>query len=169
MTSDAQTSANRRNALSSTGPATPEGKKKVRRNALRHGLYADQLTALDEDGDDFVAYAEALADALQPQDTYEAMLVRRVALASWRSDRLAKLEAALLKGEQRAEAWRRNSGELPLDVWPEVLAPLARHDAALDRSLQRAMALLERYRQQARRSASPAAATTKIAEQSQIS
>jgi hypothetical protein len=40
MTSDRQREANRRNALLSTGPRSDEGKQRVRRNALKHGLAA---------------------------------------------------------------------------------------------------------------------------------
>src|ERR1700691_6062237 len=119
MATDAQIAANRRNALKSTGPKPRKGKEKSRSNALRRGLYAGQLVALGEDGEEFAAYCAALTGTLQPQDTYEELLVRRMAMASWRSDRLAKLEAALLNGEARNEAWRRgHPGELPGDVWP---------------------------------------------------
>ena len=38
MTSPKKAEANRRNALNSTGPRTPEGKAAVRLNALKHGL-----------------------------------------------------------------------------------------------------------------------------------
>jgi hypothetical protein len=37
MTSDKQIQVNRRNALKSTGPKTPEGKAAVRLNARTHG------------------------------------------------------------------------------------------------------------------------------------
>jgi hypothetical protein len=40
MTSESQTTANRRNAKKSTGPRTHGGKTKASRNALRHGLGA---------------------------------------------------------------------------------------------------------------------------------
>src|SRR5689334_14959424 len=38
MASERQIAANRRNALSSTGPRSACGKKRASRNALRHGL-----------------------------------------------------------------------------------------------------------------------------------
>jgi hypothetical protein len=41
--SEKQLLANRRNADSSTGPRTPEGKAAVSRNALAHGLTAAAL------------------------------------------------------------------------------------------------------------------------------
>ncbi len=39
-TSDKQIQANRRNALKSTGPTTPQGKRAVRQNPLKHGILA---------------------------------------------------------------------------------------------------------------------------------
>jgi hypothetical protein len=51
MTSDKQARANRRNALKSTGPNTPEGKAAVRHNALRHGLGSSDILLPGEDED----------------------------------------------------------------------------------------------------------------------
>ena len=43
MTSEKKAEANRRNALKSTGPKTPEGKAAVSLNALRHGLLSQEI------------------------------------------------------------------------------------------------------------------------------
>jgi hypothetical protein len=169
MATDAQIAANRRNALKSTGPKSKQGKERARGNALRLGLYARQLVALGETDDEFAGYCATLIATLQPQDAYEALLVRRLALASWRSDRLARLEAALMDGEARSEARRRgHPGIVPDDVWPEALAPLTRHEATLDRAVQRAMTMLDRYRAARRRGELPAPADANVAERSQF-
>ncbi len=49
MTSDKQIRANRRNALKSTGPKTPEGKTAVRMNARMHGLRSQEVLLPGED------------------------------------------------------------------------------------------------------------------------
>ncbi len=51
MTSDKKAEANRRNALKSTGPRTPEGRNAVRLNALRHGLLSREVLLPGEDGE----------------------------------------------------------------------------------------------------------------------
>jgi hypothetical protein len=44
MTTMKQIEANRRNAQSSTGPATAEGRKNSSKNAWKHGLTAREVT-----------------------------------------------------------------------------------------------------------------------------
>jgi hypothetical protein len=46
MTSPRQLEANRRNALKSTGPTSPNGKQVSRRNPLRHGFTAETVLEL---------------------------------------------------------------------------------------------------------------------------
>jgi hypothetical protein len=53
MSSFKQIEANRRNALKSTGPTTPEGKRRSRCNALRHGLTAETVIAALENSHDY--------------------------------------------------------------------------------------------------------------------
>ena len=53
MTTQAQIDANRRNAEKSTGPKTPHGKARSRRNALWHGVTAETLVLPDETAEMF--------------------------------------------------------------------------------------------------------------------
>ena len=56
MTSLRQIEANRRNALKSTGPTTPEGKERSSCNAVRHGLTAETVIAVLESSEDYEAF-----------------------------------------------------------------------------------------------------------------
>jgi hypothetical protein len=60
MTSLKQIEANRRNALKSTRPTTPEGKERSRCNAVRRGLTAETIIAAFEDSKDYKAFEAAV-------------------------------------------------------------------------------------------------------------
>ena len=60
MSSLKQIAANRRNALHSSGPTTPEGKQCSRCNALRHGLTAETVIRALEDPEDYEAFEAAV-------------------------------------------------------------------------------------------------------------
>ena len=99
MASESQTAANRRNAQKSTGPKTPEGKAASRRNALRHGLTAEQIVIFDESADDYAAYAGDMRTAYAPADAAEEALVERITHGSWRLRRVWRVEAAAIDQE----------------------------------------------------------------------
>ena len=67
MATEAQTAANRRNAQNSTGPKTPAGKTRSRRNALKHGLYAESGIIPGECSDDFLELIEAYQERFDPK------------------------------------------------------------------------------------------------------
>jgi hypothetical protein len=162
MASEAQIAANRRNALASTGPKSLDGKENSRPNALRRGLAAKHVVAMDERGDDFAAYHSDLIAALSPQDAFEAALVRRLALLSWRLDRLCRIEAVKLSVDYD---WNKNHARRGDNVWPEEMPQLARYESALDRAFKRTMGLLERRQALRRLDASagaPAAASAAL-------
>lgn len=152
MASEAQIEANRANAARSTGPKSPEGKENSRKNALRHGFEARTVAALGEDDGTFERYLADLAAALLPQDTYEFVLVRRMARLSWRLERLSRLEAALLDSVANRNAGLDAIGVAPFyekptdDLWTADLVPIGRYEAQLDNAFKRNMLLLERHR-----------------------
>jgi hypothetical protein len=89
MASQAQIDANRRNAQSSTGPSTPEGKAAVVFNALKHGLRANIFKQPMADPEEFDHFLAALVAEHQPQTPSEEVYVERMALCL---DKLAFLE-----------------------------------------------------------------------------
>ena len=97
--SNAKLEANRANALKSTGPRTLEGKARSSRNALTHGLTAQDLTALGEDLDLLPSFIEHFTASWNPQTPYEHSLVKHLAEIQLRRDRCARIETGLLDDE----------------------------------------------------------------------
>ncbi len=98
--SELRATANRLNALHSTGPITPEGKDHSRRNRLRHGLAAETVVTDDERA----ALAEsldALSELFTPDHIVEADLVRRTAVARVRLRRCEAARESRLDGDTR--------------------------------------------------------------------
>lgn len=100
MTSDLQIAANQRNALSSTGPRTEEGKNASSQNALKHGLTARKTIVLeDEDEGEFEVLKQSLDSHFMPSDPMAQILVETLAACLWRLKRIPKFESLLLQAE----------------------------------------------------------------------
>jgi hypothetical protein len=111
MTSEKQTRANRRNALKSTGPKTPEGKAAVRHNAVSHGLLSQDILLPGEDEQALKELGENLRAELQPVGELENLLVERVIAAYWRLRRLGRVEAGIFTWQLYGELLERAQGE----------------------------------------------------------
>ena len=88
--SEAKLAANRRNALRSTGPRTPEGKAISRANSLKHGLCA--TVVVPEEPALIQARAEELYRAFKPYTDYQAWNVARAAVLTVRIERCERSE-----------------------------------------------------------------------------
>lgn len=97
MSSLNQIEANRRNALKSTGPITPEGKERSRCNAIRHGLTAETVIVALEDADDYQAFEAAVIADYDTESAVERELVLRLASVLWRLRRATRIETALFE------------------------------------------------------------------------
>ena len=89
---DHHSAINRLNAAHSTGPVTPEGKRRASLNALRHGL-TGQTVVLPED--DLAAYRNSCAQfhaELKPHGLLETKAVQTIADTYWRLDRIRAME-----------------------------------------------------------------------------
>lgn len=119
MTSEKKAEANRRNALKSTGPKTPEGKARASRNATKHGvLVAAPVVREMERPEDWTSHLSGVRTSLAAVGYLEEVLVDRVALHLWRMGRVARFETeALSAGMETAERAvnedPRRSGDFP--------------------------------------------------------
>lgn len=95
-TTEQRLTANRANALKSTGPTSADGKAAASRNATRHGLLSANMFLDDEAPVEFEALLIDLQAALIPVGCIELALVERVAVALWRMRRLVSAETAAI-------------------------------------------------------------------------
>src|SRR5438876_7843591 len=69
-TSPEKVKSNRKNSLKSTGPTTPEGKRRVAQNAIRHGFFSQCLLVKHPDGkedeSEYAAFYAALRKHYEP-------------------------------------------------------------------------------------------------------
>src|SRR5450830_280067 len=133
MTSLKQIEANRRNALKSTGPTTPEGKERSRCNAVRHGLTAETVIAALENAEDYQAFEAAVIADYDAESAVERELVLRLASVLWRLRRATGIETALF--ESVTENSRKHEHRLSREN-PAGAADLAERNQLLLRAAQ---------------------------------
>ena len=123
MPSQLQIEANRRNALKSTGPKTPEGKAIASRNAVTHGLFARMPVIPGENEAEFQAYTEHWLGDLKPVGPMEEFLAERIIGIAWRLRRVGQIEANLFQPSENQKTHQ--------------LSRLNRYENALERSYYR--------------------------------
>jgi hypothetical protein len=96
MATEKQILANQQNAKHSTGPRTEAGKRRSRRNAIRHGLTAETVIDTLENAADYKAFERAIKSDYSPQSAIEGQLVSRLASLLWRLRRAVIVESGLL-------------------------------------------------------------------------
>jgi hypothetical protein len=121
-TSEARIAANRRNALLSRGPTTPEGKARSRANSYKHGMTGAGVVLPPEEA------AEIDRQAAEIRRTVAVpALARRVAVLASRLDRLAiHDEAASARRVRDAVSDAREERQQEVDAWTELLADESR-------------------------------------------
>src|SRR5436305_7734194 len=92
MATTKQIEANRRNALQSTGPKTPEGKAAVRLKALRHGLRARTVVLPGENSEEFQQLCDDLEAEWKPKSRSEQFYVEQMAISQWKLTRMEMAE-----------------------------------------------------------------------------
>ena len=90
------------------GPKTPEGKEKIRLNALKLGLYAKSIEGMQAVADVVGVTCEevhqGMLDYYRPADPLEETLVRRIARCTWKLRLVEAMEDHVLQGLPIREA-----------------------------------------------------------------
>jgi hypothetical protein len=156
MATEKQIEANKRNAHKSTGPTTEVGRAKSSRNALKHGLTAEQVTIEGEQARQFEAFRDDILESLCPEGAIEEQLAERIALCWWRLRRVYRMEVAIAKehSEPLDDGMtflnpKPSDGSIAEKLIAGPFQHLSRYETTIERSLQRALHELERW--QARR------------------
>ncbi len=158
MASHKQNRANRRNALASTGPRTLAGKRKVSRNALKHGLLAKDLVIPGESRAAWEAFRDDLLADLAPQRPLEGLLADRLVASAWRLRRAVRYEKEIIERSYGREQFEREEHPHWFDGRPELSMAdsvlgcfeggtyprMVRYEAFIQRSMYRALHALER-------------------------
>jgi hypothetical protein len=129
MATEKQIIANQQNAKHSTGPRTESGKRRSRRNAVRHGLTAETVIDILEDAADYRAFERAIKSDYSPQTAIEGQLVSRLASLLWRLRRAVIVESGLLnmQAETIQSPCSRPTSEYAVDrvsIFRKFLRPL---------------------------------------------
>ena len=79
--------------LTKGGPVTQEGKEVVKWNAMRHGIRSPAPVVPGvEKAEDWEEHCEGVLESLSPEGYLETVLAERVALLSWRLNRVTRFE-----------------------------------------------------------------------------
>ena len=92
-----QITANRRNALKSTGPKSPVGKMIISRNSTRHGFYSTSVLLPHEDEEEFFRLARRLASVYCPCGVLEEEPVRSIIESRWQLRRANVVDSELFQ------------------------------------------------------------------------
>jgi hypothetical protein len=156
MATDAQITANRGNALHSTGPRSEEGKARSARNNLRYGFRSQSVLLPGDDPEEYELLLGELGLHFAVDDLSSARCVREMADAEWRLRRV-RLHQELLLTERMARL-----SETRPEASPQLLQALAfeelhaeaafnrflTYEAKFERQYDRACAELRKLRAQ---------------------
>ena len=96
MRTEKQINASRQNAKKSTGPRTTEGKARASKNALKHGLTAQDAIIPGEDPAAFDRHLTTVENTYLPRNYVEKQIVHQIADTMWRIKRLSRIESAVI-------------------------------------------------------------------------
>ncbi len=155
MATAAQIIANQKNAQSSTGPRTPQGKASSAANAVSHGLAGGFRVLPQESQQEFDRLLSEYREQFHAANVHEEFLVEEMAQARWRIARCRRLETEVvraLSGDDESANPDRALADALISRGPDAFQTLQRYMAAAERSYYRAhKELLESHQRDSER------------------
>ncbi|HXE13594.1 MAG TPA: hypothetical protein VN633_15825 [Bryobacteraceae bacterium] len=113
MCSEARRRANRLNAKSSSGPKSPEGKKRSCLNATRHGILSQTIHFPEEEMKAYTEFCERYVAGLQPVGALETELAKACADLQFRLHRCSAAEHNMfaIGFEENGNCWETGHPE----------------------------------------------------------
>jgi hypothetical protein len=149
---------NRQNAAHSRGPISPEGKRRVSLNALRHGLTGQTVVLPSEDLAAYQNHCAEFHTELKPEGLIESKCVQTIADTYWRLDRIRAMENSLfgLAVSQEAETSPDPDPLIDcalaqaksLERHSDLLTRLSLYEHRLNRTLEKTKAELKQLQQE---------------------
>jgi hypothetical protein len=137
--------------VSKSGPKTPEGKARVSRNAIKHGLLAKTVVLEGENRQLFRKLLTEFMDEFQPATAVERALVETLAVTRWRQLRLWGIEKAGLThqmaNQDQSIEDEATRAALAFQSQMRSLELLNRYEARYDRQFNRALVRLTNMRE----------------------
>jgi hypothetical protein len=145
MATEAQISANRRNARLSTGPRTSAGRARSSLNALKAGIHAKSEIIPGEDPEELAELTAEYYQSIRPEAREEAVLVDQLISADWQLRRLRHAEAGIYTKFMSGELNKTSSGWAYMKN-SDTLDRCYRNQAAISRNLRASLDSLLRLR-----------------------
>src|SRR5918998_2844975 len=132
-------------SLAQGGPVTQEGREVVKWNAVQHGIRSPAPVVLGvEKKEDWEEHRDGILESLQPEGHLELVLAERVALLSWRLNRIIRYEteSIALYQEKAQEDLAKKRGSPFSDVSGPASPEVARSNL---KSARADLKLLKRF------------------------
>ena len=126
MASSAQINANHLNSQKSTGPKSPDGKKRSSLNAMRHGFTGQLLVVPEAESAIYQKHCHEYHAEFTPKGKLETDLVQEIADLRWSIDRIRAHESNLFAIEAVSTRGGLDSGD------PDINSALAIADSLRD-------------------------------------
>jgi hypothetical protein len=94
MTTESQVFANRANAQRSTGPSTPQGRKKVSMNAVKHNFCGQTCVVPEHEMEAYEKHFESFRKEFRPVGPSEEFLVQSLAELTWTTQQIRAMMAS---------------------------------------------------------------------------